>query len=255
MSAGLVATRSPGKSGAPRGASTDQALPPPSPHCRSLEPQDLPLSGTPSLSPMATLAGLPDEPLANIIDCLEPTWRGLFRQTNGRARRAVKAGEEKARVRGAEYPTALSLRKLSSRPALLEWATRSGLPEDNRTRKLVMKLAAEGGHLESLRWGAENEWPLDAETCGQAAKHGQEDVLCWLRGNQIPWDKSTCASAAEGGHLALLQWARREGCPWDSSKCESAARGGASCGPAVGEAGRLPMGQNHVCVGGQGGAS
>jgi len=52
-------------------------------------------------------------------------------------------------------------------------------------------------------------------TCAYAAEGGHLEVLKWARENGCPWDKQTCAYAAKGGHLEVLKWARENGCPWD----------------------------------------
>ncbi|CAM9526596.1 unnamed protein product [Chrysoparadoxa australica] len=92
--------------------------------------------------------------------------------------------------------------------------------------------AAEGGHLEVLKWLREGPdvCPWGAWICKAAAKGGHLDILKWLRqGPDVcPWNEYTCAAAAEGGHLEVLQWLRQgpEPCPWDGGACNVAARGG-----------------------------
>ena len=76
--------------------------------------------------------------------------------------------------------------------------------------------AAEGGHLEVLKWARENDCPWDEWTCACAARGGHLEVLKWARANDCPWDEETCACAAKGGHLEVLKWARENDCcPWD----------------------------------------
>ena len=48
--------------------------------------------------------------------------------------------------------------------------------------------AAEGGHLECLKYAHENG---------------------------CPWDEWTCSMAAFNGHLECLKYAHENGCPWD----------------------------------------
>ena len=65
----------------------------------------------------------------------------------------------------------------------------------------------------------------------KAAEGGHLEVLKWLRSQDppCPWDGRTCAEAAQGGHLEVLKWARSEDppCPWSRCKCrEEASRRG-----------------------------
>jgi len=52
---------------------------------------------------------------------------------------------------------------------------------------------------------AEGEWmPLkDESTCEIAAEGGHLEVLRWAREYGCPWDTRTCAAAEESGHVAL----------------------------------------------------
>ena len=58
---------------------------------------------------------------------------------------------------------------------------------------MTCRYAAQGEHLEGLRW---------------AQEHG------------CPWEElRMCIYAAEGGHLDVLEWLRERHCPWDASTC------------------------------------
>ncbi len=94
----------------------------------------------------------------------------------------------------------------------LQWARENGCPWD----QMVVRTAAEQGHLEVVKWAVSQKCPL-AEwwTCAWAARGGQLGVLKWLRDNGCRWDNWTCTLAARGGHLELLKWARENGCPWE----------------------------------------
>jgi hypothetical protein len=59
-----------------------------------------------------------------------------------------------------------------------------------------------------------------------AAEGGHLEVLRWAREHDCPWDVATCAAAAEKGHLEVLRWAREHDCPWDSGTRAAAAAGG-----------------------------
>ena len=94
--------------------------------------------------------------------------------------------------------------------------------------KYICAYAAEGGHLEVLKWLRVNRYPWDKITCTNAAFHGHLKLLQWARKNGCPWDENTCSYSAFHGHLKLLQWARKNGCPWNEETCAFAAEGGHS---------------------------
>ena len=122
----------------------------------------------------------------------------------------------------------------------LKCLRRRGVLKDER---LLCAAAARSGQLEALK-------ALRAENFGtsgraaDAANGGHLEVLKWARENGCPWDERTCRGAAECGHLEVLKWARDNGCPWDENTCESAAR--PPRGAEVGARERLPVGQEDV---------
>ena len=66
----------------------------------------------------------------------------------------------------------------------------------------------------------------DWRTCMTAAEGGHLDVLKYAHKNGCPWNEWTCRRAAGGGHLNVLKYAREKGCPWDDETCYYAAEGG-----------------------------
>jgi len=58
---------------------------------------------------------------------------------------------------------------------------------------LVTQRAAEGGHLESLKW-------LREEGCHSFFSE---------------WNTTVCEGAASGGHIDVLKWGRETGCEWN----------------------------------------
>jgi hypothetical protein len=86
--------------------------------------------------------------------------------------------------------------------------------------------AAEGGHLDVLRWLVAEGCRMTESTCTAAARTGKLHVLQWARANRCKWSAATCNAAAAAGHLTLLQWAHEHGCKWDESACAAAAGGG-----------------------------
>merc|ERR1711907_284901 len=65
-------------------------------------------------------------------------------------------------------------------------------------------------------------------TCAEAAEGGHLEVLKWARSQDppCPWNKWTCEGAAKGGHLDVLKWARSQDppCPWSRDECRERAR-------------------------------
>ena len=92
----------------------------------------------------------------------------------------------------------------------------------------VCTLAAQGGHLEALRWAREHGCPWSGRACLYAAEGGHLDLLKSVRAHGCPWGEESivCYTAARGGHLEVLQWLRERGCSWGVSTCCAAAREG-----------------------------
>ena len=79
--------------------------------------------------------------------------------------------------------------------------------------------AAEGGHLECLKYAHENGSPWNERTCVAAAECGRLECLKYLHENGCEWHEDACAAAADGdtapaeGHLECLKYAHENGCP------------------------------------------
>ena len=102
----------------------------------------------------------------------------------------------------------------------------SDIPEKKKPlsmSKRTCSSAAQGGHLEVLKWLRSQGCPWDVRACWRAAKGGHLETLKWLRSEGCPLHANACAGAARGGHLEVLKWLRSEGCPWDEGTCEEAA--------------------------------
>jgi hypothetical protein len=50
-------------------------------------------------------------------------------------------------------------------------------------------------------------------TLAYAAEGGHLETLKWARANGCPWGVDTCAGAAKNGHLDILQYLWANGCP------------------------------------------
>lgn len=70
-----------------------------------------------------------------------------------------------------------------------------------------MSDAAEGGHIEVLKWAKDNGCDFtNTYLCEHASKGGHLESLKWLRDTVgCFWDEMSCAEAARNGH-EVLQW-------------------------------------------------
>jgi len=71
--------------------------------------------------------------------------------------------------------------------------------------------AAEGEHMEVLRWLQANGEEWDDWTCAHAAKGNQLETLQWLLASGCPVDERTCTWAAREGHIEVLEYAMGKG--------------------------------------------
>lgn len=76
-----------------------------------------------------------------------------------------------------------------------------------------LTMAANGGHLECLKYAHENGCPWDIFTCADAAHGGHMQCLKYAHEQGCPWDADTCSMATLGGHLECLKYAQENGCP------------------------------------------
>ena len=63
------------------------------------------------------------------------------------------------------------------------------------------------------------------QVCANAAEGGHLEVLKWLRAEGCPWDARVCANALEGEHLEVLEWLLAEGCPYTRASLSMAVLG------------------------------
>lgn len=102
-------------------------------------------------------------------------------------------------------------------------------------RRDLCDLAAEGGHLEALRWLCSRGCRVTANTSEYAARHGHLPVLCWLLARALAEAEAqereeeeglrerglvlcadTASAAAKNGHVQVLRWLLERGCPYDA---------------------------------------
>ena len=78
-----------------------------------------------------------------------------------------------------------------------------------------------------LKWARENDCPwARGDRARWRAKGGHLEILKWARENDCPWNEWTCVHAAYGGHLEVLKWLRENDCPWDERTCRPRWRRG-----------------------------
>ena len=90
----------------------------------------------------------------------------------------------------------------------------------------IFEAAAEGGHVECLKYAHEQGCPWNQNTCRNAALGGHLECLKYAHEQGCPWDQYTVSGASEDGHLECLKYAHEQGCPWDQGTCNYAAAGG-----------------------------
>lgn len=56
--------------------------------------------------------------------------------------------------------------------------------------------------------------PWDEETCRVAAKGGHLDTLKWTINNGCPWNEKKRARLQQNTVTSMFKWARTNGCPW-----------------------------------------
>ena len=87
---------------------------------------------------------------------------------------------------------------------LLKWAREEkNCKWDSKT----MRIAAEQGNLEMVKYCVANECPITGWACAEAAGNGHLEVLKYLHEEaKAPWNFWTAAWAARSGHLHVLEY-------------------------------------------------
>ena len=71
----------------------------------------------------------------------------------------------------------------------------------------TMRIAAEQGNLEMLKYCVANECFMDEFSCAYAAENGHLECLKYLHQEaKAPWDHLTATRAASNGHLHILEY-------------------------------------------------
>ena len=63
-----------------------------------------------------------------------------------------------------------------------------------------------------------------------AANGGHLEMLKYARKHNCSWTVHTTAAAARGGHLETLRWAHQHGCEWDEKTVDGARDSGCKVG-------------------------
>lgn len=105
----------------------------------------------------------------------------------------------------------------------LKWQRNHELVLNSILNGLTIAAAANGGHLDIIKYLRKIGVQWDWQACANAANI----VLKWVRTNGCPWSVHTCANAGSSGHIQVLKWARTTGCPWNlNAQCSRIAING-----------------------------
>jgi hypothetical protein len=117
--------------------------------------------------------------------------------------------------------------------------------------------AAQGGHVEVMRWARAHGHKTTDKTAWFAAKFGRLEMLEWLRGDGCWMDIDlVMRAAANNGHIRVVEYAHTHGATLDPRLMNVAALGGSvvvlewliahGCPLAKGEAIRLAVKREHL---------
>jgi len=89
----------------------------------------------------------------------------------------------------------------------------------------VGSAAVENGQLKILKWATANGFQQSHVALKRAAASGHIETLKYSHENGCAWNEDTCAAAAKTGQLEVLKYAHENGCPWNEDTCACAAHG------------------------------
>ena len=91
--------------------------------------------------------------------------------------------------------------------------------------------AVKAGDLQEIKglhqyvfWKRFREPPNEAILFYEAAEGGHLECVKYMHEIGCPWDEDTCYAAAKGGHLECLKYLHENGCPWDERTCTKRLR-------------------------------
>ena len=85
----------------------------------------------------------------------------------------------------------------------------------NKNRGANMKMAAERGYIEMLKWLVENGFKFTADALTQAAKGGHLECIVYLRERGCNMTPTTAHAAVNNARINVLRWVIENGCAWD----------------------------------------
>jgi hypothetical protein len=107
---------------------------------------------------------------------------------------------------------------------ILKWINEVNYPPMSES---AFTAAARNGHLDCLRWAWENKWCNNkSHVMYAAAEGGHLDILIWVRDIHMGWCERMGEAAARNGHLECLKWARANGCILSVETCDYATENG-----------------------------
>jgi hypothetical protein len=116
--------------------------------------------------------------------------------------------------------------ELGHTPPLFDWVM-FVFGESESLRSRGLNIAAHDGNLNLMKHMKKRyNYKWYETTSYEAAEGGHLEVLKFLREDGCPWSKTICRYAASNGHLHVLKWLRENECPWDWSTCYGAAKYG-----------------------------
>ncbi len=84
---------------------------------------------------------------------------------------------------------------------IIKWLINNGCEYDD----CIFECAAEHGHLNILKWGFQNGYKLPDNIAEIAASHGKLYIIIWLHENNFKFDQKVHVCAAESGNLELVK--------------------------------------------------
>jgi len=79
-----------------------------------------------------------------------------------------------------------------------------------------------------VKWAIAEFCPVDASACSAAAQGGHLDILRYLREKKVAWNEEVTEKASEKNHFHVVRWASENGAPMTSNILVNACANGAA---------------------------